>query len=162
LLNKANGITPMTIHVQIAHLRLFAEKKLNEKGLEPIAHVWQSRKKRTGPSDRAIIAFLVATKPFKKCDEQQKHFLEDLLLYICKGYMPLSTGKNVWQASEVSVTPMPLCFISFSLFSCGRSVANHCQEDHGASCLLNLAFATIVYTNFDLWMSRGNVDILFW
>jgi hypothetical protein len=31
----------------------------------------------------------------KKTDEQQKHFLEDLVLYICKGYMPLSTCKNV-------------------------------------------------------------------
>jgi hypothetical protein len=25
--------------------------------------------------------------------------------------------------------------------------------------LLNLAYATIVFTNFDLWMSRDNVDI---
>jgi hypothetical protein len=61
--NKANGINPMTIHVQIADLRLFGQKnqQLNEKWVEPIAHVWQSRKKRTSPSSCAIIAFFVVT-----------------------------------------------------------------------------------------------------
>jgi hypothetical protein len=29
-------------------------------------------------------------------DETQHNFFEDLMLYICKGYRPLSTCKNVW------------------------------------------------------------------
>jgi hypothetical protein len=33
----------------------------------------------------AIISFFGATKPYKKTNEQQQQFLEDLALYICKG-----------------------------------------------------------------------------
>ncbi len=82
-----------------------------------------------------LLHFMLS-QPLEKINEQQKHFLEDLVLYICKGYTPLSTCKNVWQALEVRVTPMASCLISFSVFSYGRSVANHCQENHGSSCFV--------------------------
>jgi hypothetical protein len=47
--SKANGITPTTTHVQIAHPRLFEQRKqqLSEKVAEPVAHVPQLGKKRT-------------------------------------------------------------------------------------------------------------------
>lgn len=39
---KFNGITPMNIHVQTAHLKLFVhEKKLKEKMVELATHTWQ-------------------------------------------------------------------------------------------------------------------------
>jgi hypothetical protein len=44
--------------------------------------------------------------------------------------------QNVWQVLEVRVTPMFSCFIFFSIFSYGRSVVNHCQENHGSSCFV--------------------------
>jgi hypothetical protein len=49
--NNVNCITPMTIHVQIAHPRLFPQRKhqLNDKVTEATIHIQQSWKKRTTP-----------------------------------------------------------------------------------------------------------------
>lgn len=58
--NKVNDITPNCT------FKLFAQKKqLNEKGVEPIAHVWQFRKKRTSSSGYAITAFFATTNSKK-------------------------------------------------------------------------------------------------
>jgi hypothetical protein len=41
--NKADGIIPMNIHVKIAHLKLFVQRKqLNKKVAEHVVHVQQS------------------------------------------------------------------------------------------------------------------------
>ncbi len=94
--SKVNGITPTTIHVQIAHPRLLEQRKqqLGEKVAKPIAPVRQLKTKITTPSAFGITSFFGATYPYRKIDEQQQ-FLEDLILYICKGYKPLSTSENV-------------------------------------------------------------------
>jgi hypothetical protein len=87
----------MTTRVQIAHPRLFEQRKqqLGEKVAKPVAHARQSGKKITTPSAFVITSFFGATNPYKKIDEHQQQFLEDLVLYICKGYKPLSTCENV-------------------------------------------------------------------
>jgi len=51
--------------------------------------------------------------------------------------------------------PMPLHFISFSVFTYGRSVAGRGKKDHGSSRFVK--FATIVSAIFNLWMSHSNV-----
>jgi hypothetical protein len=53
------------------------------------------RKKRLRPSGFTIITLFWATTPYKKGDEAQQMFFEDLVLYICKGDRPFSTYKNV-------------------------------------------------------------------
>ncbi len=95
--SKVNGIIPMTIHVQIAHPKLFEQKKqqLSENVAKPVVHVRQLTKKITTPSPFTITSFFGATNPYKKIDERQQQSLEDLVLYICKGYKPLSTCENV-------------------------------------------------------------------
>ncbi len=69
--NKVNGITPMTMHVQISHSKLFALRKqqLKEVTEHVTIHVWQSGKKRIGPSSCAIIDFFGAKNMYKKFDE---------------------------------------------------------------------------------------------
>jgi len=37
-----------------------------------------------------------ATNPYKKFNEAQQHFLENFVLYICKGYNALSACENNW------------------------------------------------------------------
>jgi hypothetical protein len=87
----------MTVHVQTAHTRVFVQRKLqfSEKVVELAIHVRKSRNKRKSSFAYVITTFFSATNPYKKIDEQQQ-FLEDLVLYICKGYMPLSTCENIW------------------------------------------------------------------
>jgi hypothetical protein len=57
---------------------------------------------------------------------------------------------------------MPLFFFFFFFFSfflCGKNVAYHGQEDNVFKKFCQIfAFIVIVSTNFDLWMSRGNVN----
>ncbi len=63
--NKVNGIIPMTIHVQIEHLKLFVSKKqqLSEVAKLVIVHVQQPWKKsaqhKKCPYNYAITSFLV-------------------------------------------------------------------------------------------------------
>ncbi len=43
-----------------------------------------------------LLHFLVTQTPTKENDDDQQPFLNDLVFYICKGYRPLSTYKNIW------------------------------------------------------------------
>jgi hypothetical protein len=45
---------------------------------------------------QAIFTFLGNKSPCKKQNEVQKLFLEDLVLFIAKGFSPLSTCENIW------------------------------------------------------------------
>jgi hypothetical protein len=56
---------------------------------------------------------------------------------------------------------LELCFISFSFFSCGKSVTNQGQKNHGPHVLANLAFVTIIFASFDLWIFHNGVDIFY-
>jgi hypothetical protein len=44
----------------------------------------------------SIAAFFNSGVPYKNSDLAQELFLEDLILYITKGYQPLSSIENVW------------------------------------------------------------------
>jgi len=43
-----------------------------------------------------IFTFLGNKTPYKKQNEVQKLFLEDLVLLIAKGFFPLSSCENIW------------------------------------------------------------------
>jgi hypothetical protein len=48
-------------------------------------HVQQGNK-RIRPSSCVITIYVGSTNLYKKVNEAQKMFIEDLVLYICKGY----------------------------------------------------------------------------
>jgi hypothetical protein len=50
--------------------------------------------KKIPPSQ--IIDFFNSQRPYNKFDLTQQTFLEDLVLYITKGYQPLSSIENPW------------------------------------------------------------------
>ncbi len=43
-----------------------------------------------------FLHFFGSKTPYKKQDEAQKSFLEDLVLLMAKGFSPLNTCENVW------------------------------------------------------------------
>jgi hypothetical protein len=49
-------------------------------------HVWQQGKRRIGPFNITIIIYFGSINPYKKIDEAQQMFSEDIVLYICKAY----------------------------------------------------------------------------
>jgi hypothetical protein len=90
----------MKTHVDNVHPHLLAKKKfvLNEKvmvKLFEIDHNQQHGKKKVGAISFAITSLFGSTNPYKNVDEAQQKFIEDLVLYICKGYKPLSTCENM-------------------------------------------------------------------
>jgi hypothetical protein len=81
--NKVNGITPMIMHVQISHSKLFTLKKQFSAMTKPITiHDWQPGKKRIGPFSCAIIDFFGAINLYKKFDEQRQHLKKDWLFIL--------------------------------------------------------------------------------
>jgi hypothetical protein len=100
---------------------------------------------------------LGATNLYKKNNEQQKHFLENLVFYICKGYIPLSSCENVWfqrlvlpQCSHVQF-PSRSSFVEKML----ATVVKKIMDQHFVP---NLASTIVVSTSFDMWMFHDGVD----
>jgi len=42
------------------------------------------------------LLFFELTHPYKNVNEAHQRFIEDLVMYIYKGYMPLSTCEKIW------------------------------------------------------------------
>jgi hypothetical protein len=88
--NKINGIIPMKNDVDSIHPSLFAQRKsqFGKKATmgNDAGHVWQHGKKMTRPFSSIITTYFGSTNPFKKINEAQQMFIEDLVLYICKAY----------------------------------------------------------------------------
>ncbi len=81
------------------------------------------------------------------------------MLYIYKGYTPLSTCKmfgKCWKLELHQCFHVLFFFQSFLMEEVLLIIVKKTMDHH---VLFNLAFATIVFTNFDLWMFCGNVDI---
>jgi hypothetical protein len=146
----------MTIHVQIAHSKLFALKKqqLSEVAKLAIVHVQQPRKK--SPHVLITMQLLVfgCHKPIQK---QQKHFLENLVFHICKGYMPLFSCENVWFQRLVLPQRSHVQFPSRSSFV-EEMLATMVKKIMDQYFVPNLASTIVVSTSFDMWMSQDGVD----
>jgi hypothetical protein len=90
-------------------------------------------------------------------DETQHHFLEDLVLYISKGYRSLFHLRKCL-VIEVSIMPMPLSFISFPLCLGEEVILMMVRKIMDLHVLFNFAFVIIMATSFDLWMSKGGAN----
>ncbi len=76
---------------------------------------------------------------------------------MCKGYRPLSTCENVWLWRLVLYQSPCVLFLFQSSFV-EEVLPTMIKKTMYHHVLLNLALATMVYVNFDLWMSCGGVD----
>ncbi len=59
-------------------------------------HARQLGKKKIGPFSFAIIDFFGAINLYKKFDEHQQQFIEDLVIYTYKVYKFFSSCENIW------------------------------------------------------------------
>jgi hypothetical protein len=82
----------------------------------------------------AITAFFGSTNLYKFGDEAQQIFVEDLVLYIYKGYMPLSTCENVWFCKLV-LCECPMHYVSFSILFCKLGHSYNGHKSHGIACV---------------------------
>jgi hypothetical protein len=90
----------MRTHVDNVHFHLLIKRKfiLSERVVAKLFETNHNRrhgKKRVGAIGIAITSFFRSTNLYKNVDDTRQNFIEDLVLYICKGYMPLSTCKNM-------------------------------------------------------------------
>ncbi len=84
------------------------------------------------------------TNLYKNYNEAQQ-FLEDLVLYIFKGYMFLSTCENIWLHRLVLQQCPVLCCVSFLFFSFGMDASYNGYKNH------KIAYAsTFVLCNYNV------------
>jgi hypothetical protein len=85
----------MKTHIDCAHPKLFVAMKKQLTEVIPLYHIHQPIKKRVGITTNVITNFFGSSNPYKQHDEQQQKFLENLILYICKGYRALSIYESI-------------------------------------------------------------------
>jgi hypothetical protein len=100
----------------------------------------------------SITDFFKFGVPYKNSDLAQEFFLEDLILYITKGYRPLSSIENVWLRRLVLCQCGPITFLSKQKFSNEviLSMVNKTMECHVLPTFVDVITVT---TTFDLWTS---------
>jgi hypothetical protein len=102
------------------------------------------------------MTYFDATNPYKKSNGAQQQFLEDLVLYTCKGYIPLSTCENIWLWKVLHQCPYVVFPSRITLVEeMSPIIITRTMQLH---VLLRLAKTTTMFINFDLWMPKGNVN----
>lgn len=88
---------------------------------------------------------------------KQKRFMEDLVLYIYKGYTFLSTCENVWFHRLILCQCLCVVFPSWSslMEQVFHAMAIKTMELYVLPYLESIA---IVYVGFDLWMFKSVID----
>ena len=89
----------MKKHVEHEHqevLSKYYREVLECRLIPPSLGEKNASKKRDKVTPGAISSSFSSSVPYKKHNEQQKSFIEDLVLLIAKGYHPLSSVENIW------------------------------------------------------------------
>jgi hypothetical protein len=82
-----------------------------------------------------IIAYFGSTNLYKNGDETQQMFLEDIVLCIRKGYMPLLSCENIWLHIFLNIAPMFPCCISISSIFYGTFFSYNNHKHHELACV---------------------------
>ncbi len=93
--------------------------------------------------------------PYKKLDEVQKLFLEDLILLVAKGFFPLGTCKKIWmQRLALKLNPKLVFPFQRTLSKeiILRSMVTRCANLHVQT---QFDVTPTITITFDLWMNRG-------
>jgi hypothetical protein len=101
--------------------------------------------------------FFRAINPYKNYDEAQQQFLEDLMMYICKRYKAFF-HLSKYLVVKVGLTIMSTCCLSFSLYFSGTNAPTMVIKTMKLHVSLHLVELMIMFTNFDLWMFKDNMD----
>ncbi len=149
----------MTIHVQIAHLKLFSSKKklFNEVVEHVVIHVQQSRKKGQVLLAMQLLHFLVPQTFLKNWSITTTifegfGFILARVTCICL-VVKLFCFKGLFYANA------PMFNFHFDIILWKKCCLPWSRRPWTNMFLLSLAFITIMSISFDMWMSYNNVDI---
>ncbi len=116
-------------------------------------------KKGGRPPNFAIIAYFGFPNLYKKTNEAQQIFIEDLVLYICKCYLTFLTTKNIWLRKLVLHQCPHVSFSSWIVFVDEVFFAM-VKETLDLHVFPNLAFVITISYNFDIQMFKGGMEFL--
>ena len=154
--NPAHGITSMKTHVENEHAEELA-RYVRESKAEEGDTARQKTKKRKGAPPSSITAYFENTKPYAKNDVQQQHFLEDLVLFIAKGYESLSIVESAWlRRLMMRRDPKVVCPSRKQLVREHIPAMLTKTMDRYVSPLIDSCQTASI--TFDLWMSRTGWD----
>ncbi|KAJ7552447.1 hypothetical protein O6H91_06G055400 [Diphasiastrum complanatum] len=154
---KEHGTTAMKKHVSSEHAEVLSKYKAQKDSICPKEDARHPTKKRNLPSSSAITSFYGSSTPYKKEDDQQQCFLEDLVLYIVKGYRPLSSVENIWLRRLILRQCNRLVFPSRHQLV-EEAISQMVAKTLERYVLPLLASCVTATASFDLWMSRGGID----
>jgi hypothetical protein len=90
----------MKTRIDNVHPCLIAKMKFlqNERAVTKFFKTYhkQQHGKKIGATSFAIIYFIGLINLYNNADETQQKNIRDLVLYICKGYMPFLMRENIW------------------------------------------------------------------
>jgi hypothetical protein len=126
--------------------------KQQKQGLEAIENRQQHRKRKVAPPSQ-ITSFFGTTIPYYKSDPTQHVFIEDLCLYITKGYHLLLPVENPWLKWLMVHQNPKMVFPSHHHLI---KEIHHCMD-------LNHVFLALTHcitctTSFDLWMFHASYN----
>ena len=154
--NPAHGITSMKTHVENEHAEEFA-RYVRESKADEGETARQKTKKRKGAPPSSITAYFGNTKPYAKNDVQQQRFIEDLVLFIAKGYESLSIVESAWlRRLMMRRDPKVVCPSRKQLVREHIPAMLEKTMDRFVLPLINSCQTASI--TFDLWMSRTGWD----
>lgn len=157
--NPTHGITSMKNHVDQVHVLAFDKyKRLKlEEESSTAGPAFKKSKTRSTIPPGDISQYFSSQRSYHKADPAQVKFMEDLVLFVCKSYQPLSVVDDQWMRRLLMHQNPKL------LFPSRRSlVREHLPNMVGKTMekyvLPLLNNCDTVSISFDLWMSRVGYD----
>ena len=153
--NPLHRLTSMKNHVMNEHSTEFQRYKVTV--LEESEAARQKTKKRKAMKPSAITKKFAGQKLYHKGDVQQKHFLEDLVFFIAKGYKTLAVVESPWLRRLVMRRDPKVKFPTRKALVHEHIPAlfSKTMEQYVLPAIASCATASIT---FDLWMSRAGFD----
>jgi hypothetical protein len=149
----------MKKHVEFGHsilLQQLLEDPTNLATRSPLNH--EPSKKRAHVSPYAISSVFSFTNKFRKDDAIQVVFLEDLMLFMIKGLMPMRIIKSIWLQRLLYRLCLQLPFPPNKSFveEILLGLIEKTMTIYMQSTLTDYILATCA---FDLWMFKGARDV---
>jgi len=148
----------MTKHVEQNHASLLKRfrEELGSHSQPPSNHEPPTKWQQVAPS--SILQFYSSPHPFLKYHEIQKRFLEDVMLFVIKSFLPLRIVEPIWfQRLALQLCPK-VSFLSRKVFTKKvlPSLVNTTSIEFVQPTLVECLIATCT---FHLWMSKGAHDV---
>lgn len=155
--NKGQGTSGLKKHVVEHHLELAEEYLKVFLAAQSSTEAQQPSKKRQRYTPGSLVQYFGTGSSYSRDDQEQKDFLEDLVLLCAKGLMPLSVAENLWFRRLAMRLDPKIVFPSRRSF-CEDVIprmVDRCMQEYVYPFLRTCVSCTLT---FDLWMSRGTQD----